>query len=332
MKPWIEKAVKFDIGITSRRLLQRFCQSDVSISDIATLLRKNQAYKHRLSALCAKMLNPGQQTEESAKEFKPPAHRIVALLGPIITRNLVAGSRLYRIKNGKIPDLTVAEEKQKSMQLLKTALSIEDFMQSQKLPYAEIGFNCGIFIDLFDLIFESESWYKNEFKERPALISRVKKSIVLATQMSHFLPLPSNSLLAAAIFTQMSRLFAHQKEKGFSFKTVNRTYQAAREQEIYGYVPEDIMSLCLFYFQIFPETYKAVRFFREPYQLLGENKQTQQLAAVLQVMDYFVEDWKLLKDDKDPKLKQWINPSTNRIGVKTPNLLQAFEKSAKMNI
>ncbi|MCO5143445.1 MAG: HDOD domain-containing protein [Oligoflexia bacterium] len=327
---WITKSFKFDLGITSKRLLQRFCQSDVSISDIAALLRKNQSYKHNLSSLCAKLMNPA--TNESEKEFKPSSHRIVALLGPIATRNLVVGSRIYRIKNGKLPDLSVNEEKQESTKFLKTALSLEDFIQSRNLMHPEVAFSCGIFIDLFDLIFENEAWYKEELKERPAILAKIKRAIVLANHFSQALSFPATSLIAAAMYTQMSRLFAHSKEKGFQFVSKNRTYQAGIEKKIYGYLPEDILALCLSHYQIFPEIFSAVRYYREPYQLIGEPPQASQLAAVLQIMDAYVEDWKPAKDEKDSRIHQWLNPTTNRIGLRPNSILKILEQSSKINI
>jgi HD-like signal output (HDOD) protein len=316
------------LGKTARETLQEFIDIDVSAGDLVRILNENQAYRD----LFFRFVSRKTAKTEKDSDAPSPTHRLINLLGMLGSRNLILALRLHRLTEGKLPD---EPGDLNPSNLLRLAIEAEDQFTRNKLEYGETAHAAGVYFDLCTLLYGKnnglkalEPYYKRCWNraQRTGLIAQA-----LATRGGKVAP---RFALAAGMLAHAGKLhlsvqlgaekYAEFEEELDHNDSLNGVARSLLERDKFGVTQEEVGAHSLRYFDVFRSLIPAVKNFREPYNLKGNDPGDYALAVTVGLADAMARSWKIPRDDKDPVFDEWAYPGQK---LKRAELIEVMKQA-----
>lgn len=323
------------LGPTARNTLQEFVDIDVTASDLAGILRRNQAYRNLFARFVHAKIKPKAAEGEAPPKDSGPVHRMIGLLGMIGSRNLIVSLRMHKAVTGQFPVDEAGEVNVKASDYVKRATEAEDTFARLKLEHGESAYAAGCLYDWLARLTAA----RGADKSVEALVNEQWKKALRAGLVAHHLAeeLPGFSpkqTVPAAMLPAAGKILlaeAHPTYAAWDAAQAERALPPAAallaERQRFGLSHEEVAAHALHYFDLFWALSPVVRHYREPYALKGLDAANYSLAALTLVAHTLGSAWKIPADNDPALAKLLAHPSVKHFKLK-PSAIVRVMKSA----
>jgi HD-like signal output (HDOD) protein len=308
-RDFIEKITpRLTLGDTSYSILKAFSNIDVTAEKVAQSLKSNHYYQYYFM----------QTIEGLSKRTEVPSlDGAVVLLGMQGSRNLVIALQLLRtVRGGGHAELDKdGKVKVAAKDTLRYALKAEEFLTSQKLPYADTGYAAGL---IFDYLAALGAELVEDKKKIANYVEQVflhgMKTAQIAREINEALPESSFTkyIFASALIHDVGKIaMAILDPAYFAFldevqkRDAPRAVRDFAERKRFGVHHATLGGLICHYFRIFRPVEKAILHHHEPYLLRDLNRNLYQLSALISLSSNVANHFKRVDKLDDPVLAQW---------------------------
>jgi HD-like signal output (HDOD) protein len=324
------------LGATARDTLQEFIDIDVTAEDLVGILKRNQAYRDLFGRFVnqkTKQKEPGTKEE---KEATSPTHRLINLLGMLGSRNLILALRMHKALEKRFPLTQDGSVDIKASDYLKNSLEWEEFFLRNNLDYSETAFSAAVYFDWLKRALSRDPSFKKGLEAYTDKIWKRAQRTGLAAYFlaRHVRSLSPKQALAAGMLLHGGKLLAAAADPAYAEwegkleeKALPPLAELIQERSARSAAHEEFSALSLSYFDVFKRLAPAIRHYREPYVLQGQDHVQYDLASLLYLANLMGRAWKLPASEKDPLFKEWSHPSLKHLKL-SPSTLISVMKSA----
>lgn len=316
---------------TSRRILKKFSDIDVKVSDIVEALEENAYLKHYFTRYVAALTK-----EEGPIQLESAILRF----GMQNTRNLLCALQLMRHVKSSHPVLDAAGKPSiQPKDTLRFAIQVEELLSGKKEAYPDTAFAAGVVFDVLRAVaVESMSSPKSVVEFIENSFKHGLRTARLGYEISRTLPAFESSkyVFAACLLHDAGKCALAVLDPAYvDFvelcleKGLKRPLRQLIEKRRYGYSHEVYSFLCAHYFPIFDVVKEAILFHHEPQLLATRNREQYNLASLICLATKMAEDFSAPASVGDPALEKWLGPELRAFPVKKTVLVTVAGKISK---
>ncbi|MBI3534103.1 MAG: HDOD domain-containing protein [Deltaproteobacteria bacterium] len=276
-------APKIYIPDVSYEILKAFSNIDVTAEKVADFLKANPYYQYEF----LKMIE-----SKGMREELPSMDAAVILLGMQNSRDLIVSMQLLKTTKGLWPEWDKdGKLKLNPPDILKYALKTEEYLNSFKYEYADMGYVGGLFFDVLALIAVDYAKDKKKVLEYiENIYNHGFQTAKIGLELIKTIPSVSYSkyFFAACLTHDVGKIILALIEPDyFQFcdlaakKGLPRIIQNFVEQQKYGVSHHLLGATACHYFRLFKPIEKAILYHHHPFLLKNARKGLYQLSSLI---------------------------------------------------
>lgn len=329
-----EVGLRLHLPRLSRRVLKRFTDTDVTVSDITALLGENAYYRHFLDKAVAPFVKEGE---------KPSLDLLIPRFGMQNTRNLLTAIQMTRQFRRAHPTLDESgKPKVPVTEALRYALGAEEAVSGKKGGHPDTAFVAGLVFDaLAGVAANLEGGGRAALDTVDLIYQHGLKSAKIGSELAKLVPELANNkfIFAACLVHDAGKAAMAMLDPGYARfaetclkAELPRSVRHLLERERYGFTHEVFSSLCAYYFPVLDVVREPILFHHEPYLLLPANRDHYNLAALIAVATNMATHFALPANTMDPVIDKWRGPELKDFSVKPQALITLVAKLQRMGI
>lgn len=336
---------------TAQDVLQEFIDIDVTSDDLVRILRNNPSYQMFFEKYVNKKSPQKNQIATDPKDgshkkeagISTPTHRLIALLGMIGSRNFILALRLAKASTGSFPATAEGSIDFKPSDHLRYCLDMEEMALRNNIEYGETLFAAAYLYDWLTAIAK-----KGNYKRLEPFMQQSWKQSRNTAMIAHALGKKVKNLSfqkyagAAGLMHNIGKiLLAIATSEGASSGGANYLNELEKadkqgwkwngeqgivmEKSLYGIQYEELSAMALLQFRVFKDLERSIRYHNEPFFLKTVDKNSYQLACIINLASLMAKSWKAPADEKDPVIAEWTKPWTKDLKLQTKDLISTMK-------
>lgn len=345
MSETLDTLVQFAPGKTIELLYDSLHRTDFVLDHLNDVIEYNPAFLNMMQRFVSSKLSHSKWKAEDSDNPNalPSANKVLHLLGPTGSRNLLLTLRIERKFGRKFNDEKFKLDPELT---LKHALIIQTLFENRRMGYASKAFFGGYLFDWLGALIVSSKEGKSKPLEN--FYEACWNDALMAAKVAYGLGSPlvgfelQSIIFPAALSigvgrTLMAVCFNDKHKSGgylaFQEDLKKRAYVSDEmrmllEQRKFGISHNEIASLTCLFSVFFGEAQSAVNYYLEPYYLKSSSSQIYKLSVLLNVSYYLAKRMHLWKQGTWKILENRHRKRLESIKLGEKELAQAINKAA----